>query len=308
MKKIIFSLLLLLLASGCDRFAKPIAPAIDPASPSAVKVYVIRDRGVFAGNQPADNSWVVGIDDRALCRLKPGEYAVLDTTAGDAHWVKVKHLLAWWHESKESFVAEPNTDYYFLIGVQDNHLNLEKIDATAAAVYIRDSTRVGRPPQPVQHVVAAPEPTPEVAPPPPMPEEEPVAQAPSEAEPEPKPEPKKPEPTGALVQEIYFEFNKAEIKPDMYDDLDAAVQYLQQHPAASVALGGHASEEGTEKYNLDLSERRANAVRAYLEKAGIKADRIIEEAFGEANPKYDNTTEEGRRLNRRVNFKLVDGS
>ncbi len=71
------------------------------------------------------------------------------------------------------------------------------------------------------------------------------------------------------MQEIYFELNKSKIKPDMYDDLDAAVQYLKQHAAAVVLLGGHASEEGTSTYNLSLSKRRNDAVRAYLVKAGI---------------------------------------
>lgn len=301
MKKTIFSLLLLFLISGCNRFAAPIAPAIDPASPAAVKVHIFRDRSAFVGNQGSDESWVVGIDDRALCRLKPGEYAVLDTTEGDAHAVTVKHLLAWWHESREPFVAEPDTDYYFVTGVRDNSVYVEKIDGVEAVAYIRDSAQVCRPPEPVHPVVAAPAPPPEVVPPP-MPKEKPAPPPP------PKPVVKKPMPTGAMVQEIYFEFNKSKIEPDMYDDLDAAVQYLKQHPKASVLLGGHASEEGTDKYNLDLSERRANAVRSYLVKAGIANDRISEEAFGEANPKYDNSTKEGRHHNRRVDFKISNGS
>lgn len=302
MKKILFSLVLLFVATGCARFAVPLAPAIDPASSTAVKVHVIRNRALFAGDKDGKESWVVGIDDRALCRLKAGEYAVLDTTEGDAHWVTAKHLLGWWRESKESFIAEPATDYYFLTGVRDNGMFLEKIDATEAAAYIRDSAPVCRPPEPVHPVVAAPAPPPKVVPPP-MPEEKPVIKAP--LKPVVK---KKPKPTGALVQEIYFELNKSKIEQDMYDDLDAAVQYLNQHSAAVVLLGGHASEEGTDAYNLALSRRRADAVRAYLVKAGIANDRIREEAFGEANPKYDNSSAEGRRHNRRVDFKLVDGS
>lgn len=304
MKKIILTLPLFLLfvVTGCSPFAVPVAPAIDPASPAAVKVHVIRNRASFLGEKSTDKPWVVGIDDRALCRLNPGEYAVLDTTEGAAHSVMVKHLLAWWHENKEQFVAEPDTEYYFLTGVRDNSVFLEKIDATEAGAYIRDSSQVCRPPQPVQPVVAAPEPVPAAPIPPPMPEVKPVVP------PKPKAEAPKPAPTGALVQEIYFDLDKAAIKPEMDDDLDAAVQYLKQHADAVVLLGGHASEEGTSKYNLSLSKRRNDAVRAYLVKAGINNDRIREEAYGEANPKYDNSTEEGRHHNRRVDFKILNGS
>lgn len=299
MKKIIIALLLLFVATGCARFSPPIAPAIDSTSPAAVRIYVIRNRGTFLGEKGTD-PWVVGIDDNALCRLKAGEYAVLNTTAGEVHFVVAKHLLGWWHERKEPFVAEPTTDYYYLTGVQDNSMFLEQIDATEAAAYITDAAPVCRPPEPVHPVVAAP------AQPPPPPEEKHVVKAPSK--PKPVVQKPKPKPTGALVQEIYFDLNKSTIKPGMYDDLDAVVQYLKQYPAAVIMLGGHASEEGTAKYNLSLSKRRADAVRAYLVKAGIKADRIREKAFGKADPKYDSSTAAGRRHNRRVDFKLVDGS
>lgn len=309
MKKIILSLsFLLLLTTGCSLSAVSYAPAIDPNAPAAVKVHVIRNRTTFFAEQDSGSPWVVGIDERSLCQLNPGQYAVLDTTEGDAHWVTVMRHLGWWHKEKEPFVAEPDTDYYFLTGVQENSIFIKKIDATTAAAYLGDSTQVCGQTQPVKTVAAVPEPPIEAAPPPVEKKEDLPKKVVVAPPPPPKPVMEKPEPTGVKVKEIYFDLDKADIKKEMYDDLDAVVQYLNSHPSIVVVLGGYACELGTDQHNLALSKRRNDAVRSYLVKAGIKSDRIREEAFGEADPEYDNATEEGRRHNRRVEFKFVPGS
>jgi outer membrane protein OmpA-like peptidoglycan-associated protein len=305
-EKICFSLLLLFLflTAGCALQTVQLAPSIDPNSPTVAKVHVFRNQTV-PQDLDSDYPWVVGIDDRSLCgQLGPGQYTVLYTTVGSGHKVTAKRLMGWWHEMKEPFIAEPDTDYYFLTGVRDDSMFIEKIDAVTALAYMKDSSLVCSQPKSIKVAEAVPVPSPVAAPPPVQaPEEEPVVQPPP-----PAPAPEKTEPTGVKVEEIYFDFDKAEIKPEMRDDLDAVVNYLKLHPSSKIVLGGHASEEGTQKYNLALSKRRNDAVRAYLIQAGIKGDRIIEKAFGETRPEYSNTTEEGRAHNRRVEFHYVDGS
>ena len=159
MKKIILSFsFLLLLTTGCSLSAVQYAPAIDPNAPAAVRVHIIRNSTTFFTEQESASSWVVGVDERSLCQLRPGEYAVLDTTEGDGHWVTVMRHLGWWHKEKEPFVAEPDTDYYFLTGVQEDSIFIKKIDATTAAAYMEGSSPVCGQMQPVKPVAAVPEP------------------------------------------------------------------------------------------------------------------------------------------------------
>jgi OmpA-OmpF porin, OOP family len=80
---------------------------------------------------------------------------------------------------------------------------------------------------------------------------------------------------------------------------------LNENPETRLRIDGHASEEGTPEYNQALSERRAHAVREYLVGHGVVASRLVTEAFGETRPKYDNSREETRRLNRRAELKLL---
>ena len=68
-------------------------------------------------------------------------------------------------------------------------------------------------------------------------------------------------------------------------------------------LNGYASLEGTEEHNMTLSQDRANAVKVYLVNSGIKADNLTTKGFGSTNPVADNSTEEGRIINRRVEIK-----
>ena len=75
-------------------------------------------------------------------------------------------------------------------------------------------------------------------------------------------------------------------------------------PTARFILNGYASAEGTPDHNMSLSVDRANAVKTYLINSGVNGDNITAKGFGEANPVADNTTEDGRVLNRRVEIKL----
>ena len=85
--------------------------------------------------------------------------------------------------------------------------------------------------------------------------------------------------------------------------LDQVKTILEENPDGIVLVQGHASEDGSEEYNLALSQKRAEAVKAKLVELGIDASRLEVEAFGEQQPIGDNTTTEGRVKSRRVEFK-----
>ncbi|WP_397235660.1 OmpA family protein [Parapedobacter composti] len=107
----------------------------------------------------------------------------------------------------------------------------------------------------------------------------------------------------STYQNIQFEFDSSVLKTESYSTLDKLSSDLRQS-GGSVTLDGHASSEGTEAYNLNLSRDRANSVKQYLVNSGVDASKINIQAFGESAPIASNATEEGRILNRRVEIKV----
>ena len=104
--------------------------------------------------------------------------------------------------------------------------------------------------------------------------------------------------------EVHFDFDMDALRPDAIAVLDRVVDGLKQNPGTRVRIEGHASFEGTSEYNLTLGERRAQRVRQYLESRGIATSTLSTLSKGEESPKYDNSKEEGRALNRRAEFVL----
>ena len=128
---------------------------------------------------------------------------------------------------------------------------------------------------------------------------------------EPPPQPP-PAPAPAPAEEkialngIRFDFDKSVIKPEFVPVLDEAVDILKKHSNKKVAIQGYTDSIGTEAYNEKLGIRRANAVQKYLGEKGVAADMLSTESFGEGNPVADNKTKEGRAMNRRVEFKVME--
>ena len=85
--------------------------------------------------------------------------------------------------------------------------------------------------------------------------------------------------------------------------LDATSADLRSNAGSRIELDGFASSEGTAAHNMRLSRDRANSVKTYLVNSGVDSKRIKVKAFGETHPIADNSTEDGRVLNRRVEFK-----
>ena len=107
-----------------------------------------------------------------------------------------------------------------------------------------------------------------------------------------------------VMNNVFFDFDKSVVKSESYAELDRVVKLMKDRPTMTIAISGHTDNVGSGVYNMSLSERRANAVKNYLVKNGIKKDRIVAEYYGETKPAATNDTEEGRTKNRRVEFKI----
>lgn len=102
---------------------------------------------------------------------------------------------------------------------------------------------------------------------------------------------------------VLFDTNKAEIKPEAFAVLDEVVKIFEKNPDLVAEVQGHTDSTGTEAYNQQLSEKRANAVLDYLVNQGVRSDQLTAKGYGELRPVASNDTEEGRRENRRVELR-----
>src|SRR5690606_16218817 len=113
--------------------------------------------------------------------------------------------------------------------------------------------------------------------------------------------------TGIVIhQTVYFEFNRAVIRPQSFPLLDTVAQVMRDFPDITVEVQGHTDDRGRDEYNLRLSGERAEAVRQYLIQAGIAAERMTSRGYGESRPIDSNRTAAGRARNRRVEFVRTD--
>ncbi len=100
---------------------------------------------------------------------------------------------------------------------------------------------------------------------------------------------------------IEFDFDKSDIRPRYHDELRTVGDYMNKYPDVNMAIEGHTDSIGTDEYNQALSQRRVDSVKNYIvEKFNIDGKRIKATGYGESKPIADNSTDEGRQTNRRV--------
>jgi outer membrane protein OmpA-like peptidoglycan-associated protein len=110
-----------------------------------------------------------------------------------------------------------------------------------------------------------------------------------------------------ILDRVYFEVDKAVIDPVSYSLLDEVVTVIQDNPRITrIRVEGHTDADGSEAYNLKLSQDRADSVVAYLLLKGVASDRLDPVGFGESRPIDTNRTPDGKQNNRRVEFVIVD--
>ncbi len=116
-----------------------------------------------------------------------------------------------------------------------------------------------------------------------------------------------PDGSGILVSlpDVTFPVDSTVIGPSFRAALDEVAASLQKYPESLVDVMGHTDSTGSDSYNLDLSRRRAEAVANHLVSRGVSRARLATIGYGEQYPRADNTTEQGRALNRRVEIRIT---
>lgn len=108
-----------------------------------------------------------------------------------------------------------------------------------------------------------------------------------------------------VLQDVVFETGKAQLKPGAAARLQPLASYLTANPAVKVRIDGHTDAQGSDTYNQQLSDARANAVRTALAGMGVDGSRIEALGHGESEPVADNNSASGRQQNRRVEITLM---
>jgi len=175
---------------------------------------------------------------------------------------------------------------------------LNNFEATLGLSFVMGGKKPAPAPAPVAAPAPAPAPVVEPAPAPaPEPEPAPVvapAPAPTVME-------KEIVEKGRATLDVKFKTNSAVILPESDKDLSQFADVMQKYPDLKVEIAGHTDSTGTDKYNQQLSQKRADSVKKYLaDKYGVEANRLTAKGYGEAKPIADNKTKVGRAKNRRV--------
>ena len=104
---------------------------------------------------------------------------------------------------------------------------------------------------------------------------------------------------------VFFDTEKYNINSRSAESLDRLANIFKEYPNSNILIEGHTDSTGADAYNLTLSKNRAQAVTDYLRNKGISSGRMNTKWYGENQPKYDNSTVEGRAKNRRVELAIV---
>ncbi|MFN8115683.1 MAG: OmpA family protein [Bacteroidia bacterium] len=108
-----------------------------------------------------------------------------------------------------------------------------------------------------------------------------------------------------ILKNIFFDFDKATIRPESANELDRLIKLLTENPTLKIELGSHTDSKGSDEYNQKLSQSRSQSVVTYLIGKGIATDRLVAKGYGETVPVATNDTEAGRQENRRTEFKIL---
>ncbi len=108
-----------------------------------------------------------------------------------------------------------------------------------------------------------------------------------------------------LSSQVLFDSGQSTLKPEAYKSIKEVIKLLNAYPKNKVSIEGHTDSVGSASYNLKLSEKRASSVYTYLVNAGVDSKRLAIVGHGESNPVASNNTEEGKRLNRRVEIIIL---
>jgi outer membrane protein OmpA-like peptidoglycan-associated protein len=109
----------------------------------------------------------------------------------------------------------------------------------------------------------------------------------------------------SLKGDVTFDYDSAAVRPGLYSEIDRISNVLIKYPKTVILVEGHTDSSGSENYNMDLSQRRADSVKNLIVQSGVSSARIETMPYGESMPIADNSTETGRAMNRRVEIKVA---
>jgi OmpA-OmpF porin, OOP family len=107
------------------------------------------------------------------------------------------------------------------------------------------------------------------------------------------------------LDNVHFDFGKASLRAESFPELDEVVSFLKNKDNTRIEIAGHTDNVGNDADNLKLSQQRADGIRNYLLKKGIQPGRVVAKGYGATQPIADNTTDEGRQLNRRTEVRIL---
>jgi OmpA-OmpF porin, OOP family len=107
------------------------------------------------------------------------------------------------------------------------------------------------------------------------------------------------------LNNVFFDFDKSNLRTESFVELDRVVKLLMDNPTMEIELSAHTDSRGSDEYNFNLSDNRAKSCMEYIISKGVPASRITSHGYGESRPVATNETDEGRQLNRRVEFKIM---
>ena len=108
-----------------------------------------------------------------------------------------------------------------------------------------------------------------------------------------------------LLGDVFFDYDAYELRQDARDRLAQNARFLTSHPEFILTIEGHADERGTNDYNLNLGDRRANAAKEYLSTLGVSGDRLRTVSYGEERPFCGESSEDCWQQNRRAHFTIT---
>jgi len=111
-----------------------------------------------------------------------------------------------------------------------------------------------------------------------------------------------------ILRNIFFDTDEYQLKPESFTELNKLFDFMKDNPSIRIEIGGHTDDQGTDEYNLSLSDNRARAVFDYLVQKGIASQRMNYKGYGESMPESSNQTEEGRALNRRTEITIISAN
>jgi len=111
--------------------------------------------------------------------------------------------------------------------------------------------------------------------------------------------------TTIQLNNVFFDFDRYELKNTSFPELNRLADFIKLHPNIKIEISGHTDNKGTDQYNSQLSQNRANSVKDYLIMQGCNENQLISKGYGASKPIADNSTDSGRQQNRRVEFQVI---